>query len=214
MMNDLQQLVKCPECSCSVRSDRLKNHLKKVHPNQEFVVDSDKSTKKVLKSSNSLTFEKFGQVANLINSWLSRKKDYLYDFNNVKILTIMAFENFMGFSFDEINKLYGEKISRDRYKIGAKRLKVTYEQMVDHLYKSFIRYRKHSFDQKIRDRYCSEDNNFDVYADWYACNSVDRIDGSKYVGYNRREYKDSRFGSFPIHDSYGDESCADDNPWE
>lgn len=46
-------------------------------------------------------------------------------------------------------------------------------------------------------------------ADWYECNTVDPIDGSKYLGFERREYKDSRFGSFPLHDDYGDESGAD-----
>jgi hypothetical protein len=40
------------------------------------------------------------------------------------------------------------------------------------------------------------------------------MDGSKYLGYHRREYQDKRFGSFPMHDDYGDESWADDNPWE
>ena len=46
-------------------------------------------------------------------------------------------------------------------------------------------------------------------ADWYDCNTVDPIDGSKYLGFERREYEDSRFGSFPLHDDYGEESWAD-----
>jgi hypothetical protein len=55
----------------------------------------------------------------------------------------------------------------------------------------------------------------DLYpADWRSCNSVDQMDGSKYIGHRRREYQDQRFGSFPMHDDYGDESWADDNPWE
>jgi len=51
----------------------------------------------------------------------------------------------------------------------------------------------------------------DNCVDWYACNSVDRMDGSKYIGYFRRERKDSRFGSFPIHDDYSEESSPDNN---
>jgi hypothetical protein len=197
-----------------VRLDRLKNHLKKVHHSQELNVDSDESVERAVKTSSSLTVEKFKQVANLINSWLRRKKDYLYNPNNVKILTIMALENFMGYSFDEINKLYGGRIQRDRYETGVKRLKATYEQMMDHLHKTLIRYSKHHIDQKTRNQYYSENDDSDGYADWYACNSVDRMDGSKYIGYHRREYEDSRFGSFPVHDDYSEESWADDNSWE
>ena len=104
-MSSSQKLVQCPKCRCSVRFDRLKNHLKKVHHDQQSVVDSEGS---------------------------------------------VEFEN------DES----------------------------------------------------------DDYVDWYACNSVDRMDGSKYIGYHRREYEDSRFGSFPVHDDYSEESWADDNPRE
>lgn len=46
-------------------------------------------------------------------------------------------------------------------------------------------------------------------SDWYECNNVDPLDGSKYLGYLRREYENSQFGSFPLHDDYGDESWAD-----
>ena len=48
-----------------------------------------------------------------------------------------------------------------------------------------------------------------AYADWYECNTVDSIDGSKYLGFERREYQDSRFGSFPLHDDYSEDSWAD-----
>jgi hypothetical protein len=213
-MNSSQQLVQCPKCSCSVRIDRLKNHLKKVHHDQESAVDSEESVEQDSKASGALTREKFNQVASLVNSWLRRKKDYLYNPNNVTILTIMALENSMGYSFDEINKLYGGRIQRSPYKTGAKRLKVTYEQMMDHLHRTLIRYSKHYIDQSTRNQYYSEKDESDDYVDWYACNSVDRMDGSKYIGYHRREYEDSRFGSFPVHDDYSEESWADDNPWE
>lgn len=213
-MSSSPQLVQCPKCSCSVRSDRLKNHLQKVHHNQELSVDGDKPATKVPKHSSSLTVKKFKQVAGLINSWLKRKKDYLYNPNNVTILTIMALEIFMGYSFDEINKLYSGRLNTQRYEIGAKRLKITYEQMMDHLHKSLIRHSKHYIDQKTRNQYYSEDDDSHGYVDWYACNSVDLMDGSKYIGYHRREYEDSRFGSFPVHDDYSEESWADNNPWE
>lgn len=37
----------------------------------------------------------------------------------------------------------------------------------------------------------------------------DSRDGSKYIGFTRREYQESRFGSFPIHDDYSEESSPD-----
>jgi len=51
--------------------------------------------------------------------------------------------------------------------------------------------------------------NDDRDSNWYECNNVDSIDGSKYLGYLRREYENSQFGSYPLHDDYGDESWAD-----
>ncbi len=55
----------------------------------------------------------------------------------------------------------------------------------------------------------NNDTNDDRDSDWYECNNVDSRDGSKYLGYLRREYENSQFGSFPLHDDYGDESWAD-----
>jgi hypothetical protein len=156
-MNSSQQLVQCPKCHCSVRFDRLKNHLKKVHHDQEAAV-GEESVEQDSKASGALTREKFKQVSSLINSWLRRKKDYLYNSNNVTILTIMALENSMGYSFDEINKLYGGRIQKAPYKTGAKRLKITYEQMMDHLHRTLIRYSKHYIDQSTRNQYYSNPN--------------------------------------------------------
>ncbi len=39
--------------------------------------------------------------------------------------------------------------------------------------------------------------------------SRDNRDGSKYIGFTRREYENSRFGSYPIHDDYGEDSFPD-----
>ncbi|MBD1848456.1 hypothetical protein [Leptolyngbya sp. FACHB-711] len=212
-MNSSQQLVQCPKCHCSVRFDRLENHLKKVHC-QELDVNNEENLEEFAESLECLTRDKFQEVISLINFWLRSKKDYLYNTNNVRILTIMALENFMGYSFDEINKLYSNRIQRKLYETGAKRLEVLYEEMIDCLYKTSTHYSKHYIDRKNRKKYYFENGGFNGYVDWYACNSVDRMDGSKYIGYHRREYDDSRFGSLPIHDDYSEESWADDNPWE
>lgn len=212
-MGSSQQLVPCPKCKCTVHFERLKTHLQKVHKSQEH--GNDKPVKQTSISSGALTITKFKQVSVLINSWLRRYKDYLYNSDNVKILTIMALENFMGYSFDEINELYNGKIDKERYEVGTKRFKITYEQMMAHLHRNLLHHSKYYIAQQSRDQYYSHDNGErGNYVDWYVCNSVDRMDGSKYIGYHRREYEDSRFGSFPVHDDYGEESWADDNPWE
>lgn len=208
MLNDSQQLICCPECNCSVRFDRLERHLWKVHNGES----SPKKQKPA--SSTSLKREKVRQVSTSIDSWLMRYKNYLYSSNNVKTLTIMAFVNFVGYGFEEINQFYNGKIDRERYEVRAKYLKLTYEQMVEHLNKSLIRHSRHYIEPSARSQYYARADNSDGCADWYGCNSIDRMGGSKYIGYYRREYEGSRFGSFPVHDDYGEESWADDNPWE
>ncbi len=51
-------------------------------------------------------------------------------------------------------------------------------------------------------------------AAWDQCNSVDRSDGSRHIGYHQREYEDQRFGTFPAHDDYSEESFPDDGFYE
>lgn len=213
-MNSSRQLVQCLKCRCQVRKDRLRNHLEKVHGSQESGIDSKKPIKEVVISSNSLTIETFGQVKDLVSSWLRRKKGYLYNPDNVKTLTIMALQDFMNYSLDEISRIDNKKINQEQHKKSTVRLRITYEQMIKHLEQVFISYSKNYTHQKTGNQYYLEDEDVDISVDWYTCNSVDRMDGSKFLGFTRREYEDSRFGSFPIHDDYSEESWADDNPWE
>jgi hypothetical protein len=70
------------------------------------------------------------------------------------------------------------------------------------------RFKRHIKKVHPDQNYINTSESYDC-ADWYECNTVDPIDGSKYLGFERREYEDSRFGSFPLHDDYGDESWAD-----
>jgi hypothetical protein len=45
--------------------------------------------------------------------------------------------------------------------------------------------------------------------DWYQANSYDNLFGKKYIGYLRREDNDSKFGSYPLHDDYSEDSNPD-----
>ena len=80
-MSSLQQLVKCPNCTCLVRSDRLEKHIKKVHHDREVSLKIDNSIKVVSDTSSSLILKKFKRARILVNSWLRRKKIHLYNSN-------------------------------------------------------------------------------------------------------------------------------------
>jgi hypothetical protein len=49
----------------------------------------------------------------------------------------------------------------------------------------------------------------DRIVDWSETNSYDRRFGGKYLGYLRREYNGSRFGSMPLYDDYSEHSDPD-----
>ncbi|HYW22202.1 MAG TPA: hypothetical protein VE956_23390 [Nodularia sp. (in: cyanobacteria)] len=49
----------------------------------------------------------------------------------------------------------------------------------------------------------------DRAVDWSEANSYDRHFGGKYLGYLRRECNGSRFGSYPLHDDYSEDSSPD-----
>jgi len=215
-MSSSQPLVRCPECNCQVRSNRLEGHRERAHVKRGEPAVSSNPRRKINKPSTPLTSEVFRRIESSVDFWVRRKQYHLYNPNNVNILIIMTLEEAMGYSFAEINKYFGNKVLKDKYKVGAQRLKTIFKQMMEQRHLTPHRYdtctnqtTSNCYDSKQSD----EENSGDV-ADWYECNTVDRMDGSKYIGYHRREYESNRFGSFPIHDDYSDESWADDNPWE
>jgi hypothetical protein len=110
--------------------------------------------------------------------------------------------------------------STHNYQADKRRLDITFQDMMASYLKKKLR-------EAINGKYTqlislsspknSSSWNFEYdgsCVDWYDCNTIDREDASKYIGYHRREYEDSRFGSFPIHDGYDEESWADGNSWE
>jgi hypothetical protein len=165
--------------------------------------DSKVLTERILKNTESR-----------ILSWLRRNKNHLLnDDSNFITLTIMALENFMGYEFKEINEFYGGKIAKVKYEAKADRLKFTYERMIS-VSKLFLEPHSRNHAQKFMDRSNSPGRLIQVDVDWFFLNSVDPMDGSKYIGYLDREYEGSRFGTYPLHDDYGDEAWPDHNSWE
>jgi hypothetical protein len=167
-------------------------------------------------SHSPLTIKEFQRRKNIIGLWLRNKQEYLHNEINVKVLTIMAFEN-ESYSFDKINQLDNCKISKDVYNKKSEYLKITYNNMIECLSDS-IGWKGQKYINKALNNGWFEDeddnDNLDFEPDFYDVNGLEKMDGSKYIGYTRREYEGSRFGSYPGHDDYSEESWADDNPWE
>lgn len=171
------------------------------------------------KSLRSLTLQKINKIKKVITSWLRIKKSYMYEKYGEKavdILAVMACEKLLNYDFKEINELYRNNISEEAYIKGSEHLKATYEELINQRGDRIKRQDSELTSDNTQERF-QEEQEFEEkgeYADWYSCNSVDAMDGSKYIGYTRREYEDSRFGTFPIHDDYSDEAWADQNPFE
>ncbi|MBD2637231.1 hypothetical protein H6G52_17815 [Limnothrix sp. FACHB-881] len=189
----------------------------------------NKKSKKTSNKSKSPDFARkqfLRQAIGVIDMWLKRKRSHLYSPQNSKVLTVMVLSNFMGYSFREIRDIYQELYNfpfhQNEYEMISKNLETVYLQMMEDFkhtnrLPTLSRCRKHPIENlngNTTEECLRNDQYSENHADWYSCNSVDAMDGSKYIGYHRREYQQSRFGSFPVHDDYSDESWADDNPWE
>jgi hypothetical protein len=166
-------------------------------------------------SNTPLTLKEFKKRKTIISRWLRNRQEYLHNEINVTVLTIMAFEKYYLYSFETINKLNSCKISKDLYNKKSEELKITYNNMIQSLSQSLVWKRQKEINKTLNNEWFDkEDESLEFESDFYDVNALEKMDGSKYIGYTRREYEGSRFGSFPIHDDYSEESWADDKPWE
>ena len=219
-------LVRCPQCNCSVRSDRLEKHLKKVHRcSEKFIAESAYRQSQVLSDSRN-----FKEICVLIEEFLRERDIILERLEYVEDFSLMAFEILLGYTMNEVITIGGIQ-NRNTYISNSNRLQHIFLPLIEPLDKLLEPYKKdqsHSSslllpksNGKRKESYISKsidysfvENGDSVATNWYDCNSVDPADASKYIGFYQREYGGSRFGSFPIHDDYGEESWADANPWE
>lgn len=212
------KLVQCSRCKsliCCCSTDLCQSSSFSDKSQHAAVTESHrkKFLEEVSHAPKHFRSEVFQWIERLVDSWLYRKKKHFYNSDNAQTLTIMTLEKCMGYTFEDINNIYDGNVNKTCYELKAKRFEFTYEQMIDQIHKTIERYSNCSADSNARNQNYVENDSDRSYADWYTCNSVDRMDGSKYIGYHRREYEDSRFGSFPVHDDYSEESWADDDPW-
>jgi hypothetical protein len=211
-----QQLVQCPKCSAQVRIDRLSSHLEKVHT-QPRKSQQNPCEQEGSDMNSPITSSEYKRISSIVSSWIRRKKSYFDKQTYIKTLSMMILERRHGHSFEDINAFFSGRISKQIHEERVSKLEPTYREMSSYL-DVYIKKGKKGKASKGSGRPAGKSHH-DVDScqssdstDWYDCNSVDKRDGSKYIGYTRREYENSRFGSFPIHDNYGDESWADENP--
>lgn len=224
-MKNQSVLVKCPECKCSVRSDRLEKHLRKAHgfSAKEAIAERDYVQFGIPSDSR-----RFKEVCLLIEEFLARRNIFLESLEYVEDFSLIAFEMILGYTIDEVITIGGIQ-NRATYKSNSNKIKHLFFPLVEPLktllepYKtgrssSFSTSRSSGKPQKSKNLKlyddCYTEGNRSVALNWYDCNSVDSNDASKYIGFYQREYGGSRFGSYPIHDDYSEESWADSNPWE
>lgn len=153
-MGNSNQLVTCPECNIKVRSNRLQKHLRKVH----------RIHTKIKKNSSRLNARFFKDIEHYVKSWLRRRKIYLYNINNIQCLTIMILNQFMGYDFDEIQKISQYKISKDVYHKYCKRLRFSYDQIIHVLPNQWSSF----------NIYLSKKEHTNSEANWHGFNTVDR----------------------------------------
>lgn len=204
-------MTQCHLCGCQVRQDRLVKHIAKVHQKNQ----KERKSKAAQSRPKKLTHLKIRRTLGTVSKWCRKNSSIGVKENYAKTLSIMTLNKFMGYSFSEINQLNKGKLSWERYESNSQCLINVYNLMIGDVGDVLLLYDQHVENSRQKNGHHSNHSESDSYAvDWRDCNTIDRMDGSKYIGYTRREYEGSRFGSFPIHDDYSDESWADDNPWE
>lgn len=226
-MYKLPVSIQCLRCKSSIPLDRLDNHLKKAHRlnKKARVLEIDKHAY-ILTAKQE--FEKINQ---LVESHLKEKGVALQSSSDIKTLSIMAIETLLGYESAEAIAI-GCVDDHRTHVSSSNRLWPTFQPLLSSLYDLLTTYRKPgNIDssvllEKTKERkkgnrkkaddvdYYTEEDDCSSYMSWYDCNSVDPADASKYMGYYQREYGGSRFGSFPVHDDYGEDSWADADPWE
>lgn len=223
-------MSECPICSCFVRENNLQKHLNKAHK-------KDKLTR------SNLNAETIKKTLALVIAWSRGAHQYDVPKEYLKPLTFMALTELMGYKSKEVIEVDSPYLGKDTRMIEDSRIQDIYTEMKSDL-KDFLKPlgafsktlmpRKKNQNQSQSQRpkarlntrgkdalpQSNQNSSWKRAGDdsyvgsWNDCNTIDRSDGSKYLGYLRREYESSRFGSYPIHDDYSEESWADDNPWE
>ncbi|MBX9257373.1 hypothetical protein H1Q63_26205 [Desmonostoc muscorum CCALA 125] len=185
--NNSSSFVCCPCCNVKVRKYRLAQHVLKIH--NLYLKDLLIRAK---------VYEELQYWFQQINQWLSKYMPNCYSYYEIDILKIMFAEEVLGYKycmiidFVDISK-YTYMSTEEEYREKAIKLRKIFNEIK--LYLTDL--------QNINEikHYNSEHD-----IDWNECNSYETRFGKKYLGYLRRESKNSKFGSYPLHDDYSEGS--------
>lgn len=179
--------VLCPCCNVKVREDRLAQHVLKVH--KVHIKDLLISAK---------VYEELQYWFEQVDQWLDKHMSNCYSYYEIDILKIMFAEKVLGYKYPEIMNVidthkYSSIWTEKEYREKTIKLIIIIDDVKSDL-------------TNLEDFIEIKGSNSERDIDWHECNSYETRFGKKYLGYLRRESQDSRFGSYPLHDDYSEES--------
>ena len=136
-MKNQSALVKCEHCKCSVRSNRLEKHLRKVHRlSEEAIAKSARRRSQILRDSR-----RFKEICVLIEEFLAERGIVLESSEYVEYFSLMAFEILLGYTPDE-SATIGSIQNRSTYISNSNRLKHIFLPLIEPLYTLLEPYKK------------------------------------------------------------------------
>ncbi|WP_026736357.1 hypothetical protein [Fischerella sp. PCC 9605] len=173
----------CPCCNVKVRQYRLAQHVLKVHKVhlRDLLIRAK-------------VYDELQYWFKQVDQWLDKYMPNCYSYNEVDILKVMFAEEILGYKYCKIiDFIDTHKYSEEEYREKTIKLRKIFDELKSCLtgLQNFHEIQEYNSERNIN---------------WHECNSYETRFGKKYLGYLRRESKNRRFGSYPLHDDYSEES--------
>jgi hypothetical protein len=182
--------LQCPICKTAVKLKKLKKHIAKIHPGMQLTAEQIKILEKGLSSQDpsqpKRVFKKKRNIEWNSISHPAEKTDLYQEANLVKCPLCKH---------------------RTQYNVLFVHLQVSHPEVNPKIVMSKFNKVNRSKDYANLSRY--QDELQEIVKDYERLRQGldEPRDGSKHVGHMRREWN-GQFGSFPLHDDYGDEAEA------
>ncbi len=179
-------LVSCPCCDAKVNKRKLGEHVLRVHQISIETLIFNKSV-----------YEEIEYLFITIDEWLYKYMHNCYSRYEVDCLKIMFAEEVLKHKLNTIKNYLAYNWSEDEYRKESLKLRNSFQRI------------KHDITDLFK---FNNINEHDVVREvnWEECNSYEKMFGKKYIGYLRRENNNSKFGSYPLHDDYSEDSNPDE----
>lgn len=182
-------LTNCWYCNVQVPRKLIKQHLKEVHKkryrNKHKQSPQSQSEKQKFYNQFDLYYDK---ISDCIDRYLMGE----YSHEIIWIFTIMYLIKNCRYTKPHM-KIFINNWDEEYYKEKSKKIIKKYNIIESRLL------------NEDKDEYEEEDEP-ERHITWEELNSYEPRFGKKYLGYQRREYENSRFGSYPLHDDHSEES--------